>query len=175
MWHLCLFSCVPAKGWVVWEGLGMDGVPHHPKSPDHCALRSVAGTTGQRPDRSVFCGSIAVLHVLFIMRKKILKFFYYFWLLKVRIVVRVYLFFLYITCLWVRETILDFYLFIFSYWFRNQCRNGRPHCWLRICIMHITFFSVFSSSWLFLFDLLPFVVCIQRMISWLEGWWGYTS
>lgn len=77
----------------------MDGVPHHPKSPDHCALRSVAGTTGQRPNRSVFCGSIAVLHVLFIMRKKILKFFYYFWLLKVRIVVRVYLFFLYITCL----------------------------------------------------------------------------
>lgn len=76
----------------------MGDVPHRPKSPDPCAL-SVAGITGQRPHRSVSCGSIAMLHVLFIIRKKILKFFYYFWLLKVRIVVRVYLFFLYITCL----------------------------------------------------------------------------
>jgi len=88
----------------MWEVLGNPAwlmcLTYHPKSLDHCAVRSIAGITGRGPVDLLFGESIAMFHVLSIKgKKKSLKFLYYFCLLKVRIVVIVYFFFLYITCL----------------------------------------------------------------------------
>lgn len=59
-------------------------------------------------------------------------------------------------CHWVRETILDLYLFIFTFWVRNQW----PRCWLWICIMQSH--SIFQ---LFFF-LLPDCFCLTHCTSW---------
>lgn len=84
-----------------------------------------------------------------------------------------YLFYLYLTCLWVRETILALYLFIFTFWVRNQW----PHCWLWICIMQNH--CIFQ----YFFFLLPDCFCLTHCTScsaseeWFPSWkdCGYSS